>query len=149
MPLQIYMHTRDRRQLTRKTSRSWQPDEDGWISWGTRSYRVDPDYFERLPYRPIWHFMFLLPLLLLERPERMSIHFNVGDPQPRNMQLDPVLDNLVTTGTAEGIHRIGKQRTVNDFTFPRKSDPIMMILILSVAANIALAIGLAIKSVAL
>jgi len=147
MGILVNMHTPDRRHLSRVTGKSWGPDESGWITWGAGRYRIDPDYFERRPYRPIWHFMLLLPLFFLEKPERMSIHFYMGDPQPRNMNIDPVLDCLVTTGTAAGIHRERKQRTINDFTFPRKSDPVFFILILSVMANIALAIGLALKTV--
>ena len=148
MGILINMHTPDRRHLSRVTSRSWGPDEHGWISWGSGHYRIDPDYFQRRPYRPFWHFMFLFPLLM-ERPERMSIHFHVGDPQPRNMHIDPVLDNLVTTGTATGIHRERKQTTINDFTFPRKSNPIMMLLILSILGNVILAIAVALKSISL
>lgn len=146
MPIQVHMHTPDRRHLSRNTFRGWDVDANGWITWGDMRYRVDPEYFERRPYRPFWHFMFLFPLLMPRR-EMMSISYVQGDPQPRKPWVDPVLDNLVTTGTAGGIFRLGKQRTVNDFTFPRKADPIMMLLILSILGNIILIIVVALKSV--
>ena len=149
MPIQVYLHTADRRQLGRRTSRGWDVDPEGWIEWRDRRYHIDPEYFERVSFRPIWHYMFFFPLFLFGRQERMSIHFNEGDPQPRNMAMDPVLDNLVTTGTAAAIYRIGKQTTVNDFTFPRKKDPLMTMLILSIAANVMLGIVLALRSIKL
>ena len=142
----IYIITSAGKMRSRKTTLFWQEDEEGHIPYGKLSYFLNPEYSVRRERRPFWHFFLILPMFLLPPEEETSFFFHEGNPQGIDIRTDPLLQTLMNPKTSAAITRFKKNHALGEIAHPRKAEPLMLLLILSVGANIALAIAIALRS---
>ena len=143
MALRVYLVLKDGKCLYRRFRGAVQ----GQIVWSPHgTFRVDPEMYTRMERRPVWHYMLIIPLLMpsfFPKPEEWAITFNEGETNPHNMRLLPEeAVKRVSGKTAEGIRQATIADGVRDLLQPKK-DMMMLLLMLSVGANIILAIGAA------
>jgi len=153
MPILGRLTTKDNRLIGRKFH-PWHMKE-GKVHWSevAGDYVIDPEFYVRIPVRPFWHFMFLLPFILpkfFPRPEQWAQFWVEGEQSPIDMRhstkRSEESSKRVWGRTAEGQRQATIADGVRDL-MATAPNHLMLVLMMSVLCNIILIIVVAIKSI--